>query len=256
MNCKNCGKEVKDGIKFCPYCGKPFEAAPIVEPQEPVKEEKAVVIAPAKEEKAEEKKPKKKKKVWKIILLIVIILTVLSIAVVGVGLWFVYDYFGTLSPAEIFSYNSTYEEDYDISDDIDDIDEIDDLIDEDIKAETTIAETTAPETEAPEETEAVEEVPEPEMDPLEYFIVYSNETYFSLEDIEGFDADQCRIARNGVYARHGRKFKDQALTDYFSQYSWYTPTVESDNFSESVLNEIEKANLTLVIEFEEMQGYR
>ena len=36
--------------------------------------------------------------------------------------------------------------------------------------------------------------------------------------------DQLRIARNEIYARRGRFFRDQALATYFSRFSWYRPT--------------------------------
>ena len=52
----------------------------------------------------------------------------------------------------------------------------------------------------------------------------------------------------------GRRFKDQALTDYFSKFDWYRPTIDGDNFSEDRLNEYQIANRDLVIAYEEEKG--
>lgn len=56
-------------------------------------------------------------------------------------------------------------------------------------------------------------------------------------------ADSLRIARNEIYARHGFKFKDPYLHNHFSTCSWYTPSVESKDFDESVLSEVERNNI-------------
>lgn len=49
--------------------------------------------------------------------------------------------------------------------------------------------------------------------------------------------------RNYIFARHGYIFKDNALTQHFSQYSWYKPT------SKDVLgkfNSYEKKNVAII----------
>ena len=54
------------------------------------------------------------------------------------------------------------------------------------------------------------------------------------------------IARNEIYARHGYIFNDPDLKAYFSKKSWYKPAVSSANFSASVFNAYEEANITLI----------
>ena len=51
---------------------------------------------------------------------------------------------------------------------------------------------------------------------------------------------------NEMYARHGYIFKDQALTDYFSQKSWYTPRTADMEEIYPVMNAVEQANVTLL----------
>lgn len=68
-----------------------------------------------------------------------------------------------------------------------------------------------------------------------------------LEDLEerGFMVfgDVARYAKNEIYARHGRKFKDQELQEFFNKRSWYNGTIEPDAFDESELSEKEKKNI-------------
>ena len=51
---------------------------------------------------------------------------------------------------------------------------------------------------------------------------------------------------NEMYARHGYIFKDQALTDYFAQNSWYIPRTADMEEIYPVMNDVEQANVTLL----------
>ena len=51
---------------------------------------------------------------------------------------------------------------------------------------------------------------------------------------------------NEMYARHGYIFKDQSLTDYFAQKSWYTPRTADMEEIYPVMNAVEQANVTLL----------
>lgn len=93
-------------------------------------------------------------------------------------------------------------------------------------------------------------------DKLQYFITHCDSEYFTENDIQTFDADMCRIARNSIYARLGRKFDDQELTAYFKQYDWYIPTIDPEDFSDEMLNQYQVANRDLIVAFETQKGYR
>ncbi len=67
-------------------------------------------------------------------------------------------------------------------------------------------------------------------------------------DIDYMSKEELRIIRNAIFAHHGKIFKSQDLTDLFSKYEWYNPSVE--NVSMEELNEIEKANLRLIQSYE------
>ena len=61
-------------------------------------------------------------------------------------------------------------------------------------------------------------------------------------------AEDLRVLRNEVYARHGRIFKDPELQKYFLAQAWYKA---NPDFKDDQLNEIEAANLAKIKEAEE-----
>jgi hypothetical protein len=60
-------------------------------------------------------------------------------------------------------------------------------------------------------------------------------------------AEDLRVLRNEVYARHGRIFKDPKLQKYFESQAWYKP---NPDFKDDQLNEIEAANLKKIVDAE------
>ena len=89
----------------------------------------------------------------------------------------------------------------------------------------------------------------------EYILPDSDSRYLTEDDLAGLSAEQCRLARNEIYARHGRRFQDAGLQRYFDSCSWYSGTVDPANFSDSVFNEYERANSRLIVEYERAHGY-
>lgn len=89
----------------------------------------------------------------------------------------------------------------------------------------------------------------------EYILPGSDSRYIDESELYGLSAAECRLARNELYARHGRKFNSADLQNYFNAQSWYSPTVEADAFSDSMFNEYEKANRDLIMAYEKAQGY-
>ena len=61
--------------------------------------------------------------------------------------------------------------------------------------------------------------------------------------------EQLKLLRNAFYAIHGYHFKSHGLRNYFMQYRWYKT---DPNFSESDFNEIERQNIRLIREKEDM----
>lgn len=90
----------------------------------------------------------------------------------------------------------------------------------------------------------------------EYILPESDSKYLQMSDLEGMTADDCRMARNELFARHGRLFNDEELQAYFNSKNWYKGTIEPNDFSDDMFNKYELANRDLIIKFEEEQGYR
>lgn len=95
-----------------------------------------------------------------------------------------------------------------------------------------------------------------ETETSEYVLPTSDSEYLTREDLVGLTAEECRLARNEIYARHGRMFLDEELQSYFNSFDWYHPTIEPDDFQESILNQYEIANRDLIVTYETEQGYR
>ena len=61
-------------------------------------------------------------------------------------------------------------------------------------------------------------------------------------------AEDLRVLRNEIYARHGRIFKDVDLQKYFEAQAWYKP---NPDFKDDQLNVVEAANLVKIRQAEE-----
>lgn len=90
----------------------------------------------------------------------------------------------------------------------------------------------------------------------EYIIPDSDTRLLEEKDIEGFSAEQCRLARNELYARHGRIFDDASLQSHFQACSWYHGTIPGSSFSESMLSDVEIKNRDFILTYEKKMGYR
>ena len=90
----------------------------------------------------------------------------------------------------------------------------------------------------------------------EYILPESDSRYYTMDELAGLTAEECRLARNELFARYGRKFQDEALQTYFDSKSWYHGTVEPEDFDESIFNEYEVANRDLIVQYEKDMGYR
>lgn len=77
----------------------------------------------------------------------------------------------------------------------------------------------------------------------EYYLPLSASKETPDEVIRYMPEKSLFIARNEIYARHGRKFENPVLQEHFASCSWYVASVEADAFDESVLSEVERINI-------------
>ena len=85
-------------------------------------------------------------------------------------------------------------------------------------------------------------------DGSEFVFPNSSDSLLQEPDLWNLSASQLRIAKNEIYARHGRRFADEELQRYFNQCNWYEGTIEPREFEENALNETEHFNIRLIDE--------
>ncbi len=83
-------------------------------------------------------------------------------------------------------------------------------------------------------------------DTSQYILPDSDSRYYTEGELSGYTKEELRLARNEIYARHGRIFDSRDLNDYFQSQSWYNGYLTKDEFDESVLNSYEKENLLVI----------
>lgn len=99
---------------------------------------------------------------------------------------------------------------------------------------------------------AVEQETEPARD---YIIADSYTRALTTDELTTLTREELQIARNEILARHGRKFEDENMKMYFESKSWYSGTIEPTEFDayyDSILSEVEKANIQLIQSVESM----
>lgn len=75
----------------------------------------------------------------------------------------------------------------------------------------------------------------------DFLLPQSGAQPLSPTDIAALDKAQLRLARNEIYARHGRIFKSPDLAAHFSRYAWYRPVA-----AEVSLSPVEQRNVDLL----------
>lgn len=89
------------------------------------------------------------------------------------------------------------------------------------------------------------EAPEPETENGMIF-ANSSEVLLSEDAISALSDENLRYAINEIYARHGYIFKDEGLREYYGQFEWYEGTIEADDFSSDMFNDVEMKNVELL----------
>ncbi|MCD8317185.1 MAG: YARHG domain-containing protein [Eggerthellaceae bacterium] len=86
-----------------------------------------------------------------------------------------------------------------------------------------------------------------------YVLPNSDTQRYTEEYLETLSDYDLWIARNEIYARHGRGFDNQELQNYFSSKSWYTRLYSPSEYDsmEDPRNDIERYNTDLIHEIEE-----
>lgn len=83
----------------------------------------------------------------------------------------------------------------------------------------------------------------------EYIFPNSDSVYLTSGELQLLSSKELQYARNEIYARRGRTFKNEELQSYFLSKSWYVPQYSPEEFDavqEQIFNDVEKANIELI----------
>lgn len=110
---------------------------------------------------------------------------------------------------------------------------------------------TLPPTPAPTPTPTPTPTPAPtSVLDADYILPESNTRLLTEADLSKLTHEQLCLARNEIFARHGRIFKTPQIAAYFNSKSWYKGTIAPENFNEKVLNQYEWANISFIRDYE------
>ena len=216
MFCTNCGKEIDDASRFCPYCGASMEIEELQDDNNVYEEPRHTYDNSTQYEEGE---PSNKKA-------LIIGGIVLLLAVIGVSAYLL----GKKddSPAVIATTEATTEQD----------------TTEESEVTTEATEVTTATTEVT--TEATTQA----ANDSSYILPGSDSSYLGYSDIKYLSSYQLKLARNEIYARHGRLFNDAALQEHFNNCTWYDGHISPSSFNEDVLNDYEKSNIKFIKKYE------
>lgn len=91
---------------------------------------------------------------------------------------------------------------------------------------------------------------------LDFIIEDSNSRTIAEADLSSLSLAELRIARNEIFARHGRQFKDPLLNQWFYSKAWYLEIGrkyapdEFDAIRPSPLSKLEQSNATFILAYE------
>lgn len=86
-----------------------------------------------------------------------------------------------------------------------------------------------------------------------YILPDSATRVYSVSELSGLSSWQLMIARNEIYARHGRGFNDAEVRSYFQNQSWYQQRYTAEEFdamASTILSSIEQQNIANILEVE------
>lgn len=258
MFCLKCGNELYPGEKFCPICGTPVPEQKKTENSgESNRKDQNISYRVTREERKKEREKEAKRE--KIILGVLgALIIALVIAIVGGVVWLMSngnEKESVIVPPKRINMEEEYVEKKQEEE------KTTPVTPEPQKEAETQVEEPQQEVENIKPEEPVIEQVEPEEIPEEQkveenssngdFIISDSSTRFLTNaDLNVLTAEEIRIARNEIFARHGRIFKSEDMNDYFRKKDWYKPSVPAEQFDNSYLNKIELENLKLITNYE------
>ena len=119
-------------------------------------------------------------------------------------------------------------------------------------AVTPVVTATAQPSAAPTPSAVPTPTPTPTPKPVSgsYILPDSATRRLTQADVADLTWEQCCLARNEIFARHGRIFQTKQIAAYFEAQSWYHGTVPGTSFDSNTLSPIEHANIDFLAGYE------
>ena len=91
-----------------------------------------------------------------------------------------------------------------------------------------------------------------------YVLPESSTRVYAASELSGLSDWDLKVARNEIFARHGRGFKDSALQEYFNSKSWYQQIYTPDEYDAmpDQLSETEHANIDVIKSLEPESNFQ
>jgi hypothetical protein len=83
--------------------------------------------------------------------------------------------------------------------------------------------------------------------PATHVLPYFMTRELTTADMDGKSYLELDEMKNEIFARHGRKFQDPKIQAYFATQKWYSPLYEPQNFPVSVLTQVQRKNVEILI---------
>ncbi len=245
--CGNCGQKLKDDARFCPKCGTKVQ-------REEVDERPDVIVDDIDALFTENVRPKKRNINKSVLIRQVVFYVVISL-VSGLLTYGVRTLIGRLGSNENQNTVAIEESELSEAEIAYSVAESTIIIESDESDVSGIDSQT--ESSDQDDVDRKEEDRVPSIDSAEYVIADSDTRLLTEQELDSYTKEELRIARNEIYARHGRKFLSSDLQTYLNSCSWYTPLIEPEDFDENLyLNNVERTNAKLIDTYEEAHGYK
>ncbi|MGD1912983.1 MAG: YARHG domain-containing protein [Rivularia sp. (in: cyanobacteria)] len=98
--------------------------------------------------------------------------------------------------------------------------------------------------------------PQPTVKPIVNDFSWLSSRRVTDADLNSMDGYTLDVMRNSIFARHGRRFKNPGLQEYFDEQSWYNPKYSPEEFPPNVLSELEKLNVEYIWEYQNRTNKR
>jgi VWFA-related protein len=90
----------------------------------------------------------------------------------------------------------------------------------------------------------------------DYILDFTSTREVTESDLAGLSLAELRIARNEIFARHGRQFKDPLLNQWFYSKNWYLSIpskyspADFDKYNPDPLSSVEQRNTNFILQYE------